>query len=308
MVFKASLSIIIPYYYQLEIVDDTIYRLFNQSKKHKVNIEVLIVDSNTNSEKINIDKYVVDNSLLNIKIINTINNLSSKRNYGIKNASADYLIFLDDDVVPGDNFIEYFFNNRFSNRMTSCLIDFELPKNPYLYYRRRKENSVKKKILSKKLIDPIYGTAMAFGVRKNIILEKNLFFNENFKGYGWEDIDYFIHASQSGINLDIAKVLVTHKELSNYKNYFKKQLLMGSWYKYFLDKNPDYAKKIRIHIIYRLLPILKILLPFLKLLIKCFLYLFNLNLPFNFLTYFMFELYFKYANILGMLSEPIYWP
>ena len=243
MIPKSELSIIIPYYYQLEIVNETIHKLDVQSKENKINVEVIIVDSKTNSNKINTIDYFKQNSYISIKIIHTKNNLSSKRNYGIKNASSEYLIFLDDDVVPGDNLIKYFFRNRFSNKMSSCLVDFEVPKNPYLYYRRRKENSVKKKILSKKVINPIYGTAMAFGVRKNIIFEKNLFFNEDFKGYGWEDIDYFIQASQEGINLDIAKVNVIHKELSDYKKYFKKQLLMGSWYRYFLDKNPIYAKK-----------------------------------------------------------------
>ena len=134
---------------------------------------------------------------------------------------------------------------------------------------------------------------------------KNLYFNENFKGYGWEDVDYFIQASQAGINLDIANVKVIHKELSDYKKYFKKQLIMGSWFRYFLNKNPTYAKKIRIYITYRLLPLFKVILPLLKLLSRLLFYFFKFDLPFNFITYIMFELYFKYANILGMMSEPI---
>ena len=28
-------------------------------------------------------------------------------------------------------------------------------------------------------------------------------------------------------------------------------------------------------------------------------------MPFNFISYYLFEIYFKYANILGMLSDPI---
>ena len=305
MIFKAELTIIIPYYYQLEIVDKTIRKINSQAKKNKINVEVLIVDSNTNSEKINLVKYCQPNSFIDISVINTINNIACKRNFGIRNSSSEYLVFIDDDVIPGDNLIEYFYNNRFSNKMTSCLVDFDPPKSPYLYYRRRKENSVKKKFISKKELNPIYATSMAFGVRKSTIAQKDLYFNENFKGYGWEDVDYFIQASQSGIKLDLAKVKVTHKELSDYKKYFKKQLLMGSWFRYFLDKNPNHAKKIRIYITYRLLPLFKLMLPLLKLLSRVLLYLFKFDLPFNSFTYIMFELYFKYANILGMMSEPI---
>lgn len=308
MISKSKLTIIIPYYYQLEIVNKTIKKLYSQAKKNKINIEVLIVDSNTNSERINLIEYCQPNSFIDISVLNTINNIACKRNIGIKNSSSDYLVFLDDDVIPGDNLVEYFYNNRFSTKMTSCLVDFDPPKSPYLYYRRRKENSVKKKFLSKKGLNPIYATSMAFGVRKSTIVPKNLYFNQNFKGYGWEDVDYFIQASKAGINLDIAKVKVIHKELSDYKNYFKKQLLMGSWFRYFLNKNPTYAKKIRIHITYRLLPLFRVIFPLLKLLSRLLLYLFKFDLPFNFITYIMFELYFKYANILGMMSEPIHCP
>ena len=102
--------------------------------------------------------------------------------------------------------------------MTSCLVDFEIPKNAYLYYRRKKESSVRKKILSNKKVDPIYCTTMAFAVRKSTIIDNKLFFDENFKGYGWEDVDYFVQAYKKGIKLDFAKVYVTHRELYSYKN------------------------------------------------------------------------------------------
>ena len=37
---------------------------------------------------------------------------------------------------------------------------------------------------------------MAFGANKRLITKHNQFFDENFQGYGWEDIDYFIQAEK----------------------------------------------------------------------------------------------------------------
>ena len=112
-----------------------------------------------------------------------------------------------------------------------------------MYYRKRKEYSVNKNFLSNKEINPRYATAMAFGVKRADIIENNQYFDEKFIGYGWEDIDYFIHAKKKGLKVGSSKIYVVHKESDSYKKYFKKQILMGSWYKYFLQKHPNHGKK-----------------------------------------------------------------
>ena len=109
---------------------------------------------------------------------------------------------------------------------------------------------------------------MAFGVKRKILIENDLYFDENFKGYGWEDIDYFIQAHKKGIKLNFAKIFIIHRELKNHKQYFKKQMLMGSWYKYFLRKNQSYAKKIKIHSLYKVDLNFRILRPLIDLILK----------------------------------------
>ena len=82
-------------------------------------------------------------------------------------------------------------------------------------------------------------------------------------------------------------------------------MIMGSWYKHFLIKNPIYASKIRISVLYKYLPILKAFKPLLQIIFKVVENLCQKNLPNNNFSYLLFEFYFKYANILGMMSEPI---
>ena len=303
---KPEISIIIPYYYQLNIVEETISKLYNQSLSLQRFVEVLIVDSNTNSFKISIEKYKNKSSFLKVNIINTKNSLSRKRNEGINHANADYLVFLDDDVIPNKNFIKSFLDISKNNEFfTSCLVDFDEPKNAYLYYRKRKEDSVKWTNFKGKVVNPIFCTAMSFSANKKLIINNNHFFDENFKGYGWEDVDFFIQAEKKGIKLNVGNIDVTHRELSNYKKYFKKQILMGSWYEYFLGKHPKYAKKIKIYILYKFKNLFKLFLPVFIIFFKLLEILFKFKMPFNFISYYLFEIYFKYANILGMLSDPI---
>ena len=304
--YKPEITIIIPFYFQLNIVDETLSKLYKQSLYLESFVEVLIVDSDTNAFEINIEKYNTKNSFLNVKIINTKNSLSRKRNEGINHSNSDYLVFLDDDVVPSENFIKSFLDiSKNDEFFTSCLVDFDAPKNAYLYYRKRKENSVKWVNFKGKVVNPIFCTAMAFGANKNLIIENNQFFDENFKGYGWEDVDFFIQAEKKGIKLNVGNINVTHRELSNYKKYFKKQILMGSWYEYFLRKHPKSAKKIKIYILYKFKNLFKLFLPFFIIFFKLLEILFKFKMPFNSLSYYLFEIYFKYANILGMLSDPI---
>lgn len=302
---KPELSLIIPYYFQIDIVIETLKEVDSQVNFIKKNIEVLIIDSHTNSEKINIKKFNKNNQYLFIKIIQTENIIARKRNIGIKNAKADYIIFLDDDVVPKKSFIKKFLDLSTKNNkiLTSCIVDFETPRNSYLYYRRTKENSVKKHLLSSEEISPIFATSMAFGVKKSNIVDNKQYFDENFIGYGWEDVDYFIEAQKKGLKIGISNICVIHKESDSYQRYFKKQILMGSWYKYFFKKHRSHAMKLRIHFIYKFLPFFKFSLPILKLIGQFLEYLIKKNLPFNKINFFIYEVYFKYGNILGMLSK-----
>ena len=304
---KPELSLIIPYYFQLEFVLQTLNEINIQVENIKKYVEVLIIDSNTNSNEIDLENFNKKNSFLVVNIIQTRNILSKKRNVGVNAAKANYIIFLDDDVIPKPGFIKKFLkiSNKNNNVLTSCLVDFEEPSNSYMYYRKRKENSVKKHFLSNQEINPRFATAMAFGAKKSDIVLYKQYFDENFIGYGWEDIDYFINATMKGLKVVISDIYVIHKESDSYQKYFKKQILMGSWYQYFLKKHPNHARKMRIHIVYKLLPFFKLMLPPIKLFGKLLDTLIKKNFPFNGLNFYLYEIYYKYANILGMLSDSI---
>lgn len=103
-------SIIIPIYNSQEHLDICLKSVFNQTY---TNIEIIAInDGSTDSSLDILNKY--KNSKL--KIYNNKNHgVAYTRNYGIKKATGDYLVFIDNDDIIDNDFVEYFINNIENN-------------------------------------------------------------------------------------------------------------------------------------------------------------------------------------------------
>lgn len=98
-----TFSIIVPVYNTSKYLEKCLESIINQTFNY---YEIIVVNdgSTDNSEKI-IDKFC--NKYSNIKKINKINGgLSDARNYGIKEAKGEYLLFLDSDDYFDNNLLE----------------------------------------------------------------------------------------------------------------------------------------------------------------------------------------------------------
>ncbi len=98
-----KISVIIPVYNVYDYLDKCLSSLTNQTD---TNFEVIIVNdgSTDDSQKI-IDKYVSENANMH-SYIKENGGLSSARNYGLKKATGDYILFLDSDDYYELNTIE----------------------------------------------------------------------------------------------------------------------------------------------------------------------------------------------------------
>ena len=301
-----QISIIISYYYRDTLVSETLSLLSDQSLKNKINIEIFIIDSNTNSASLNPLVATVSHELCSIRTINTSNNLSAKRNAGINNANGSYLIFLDDDCIPSANFLSDFMHFKFISSCICCRVLFPQPTNSYQTFRKQKEIRPHKStaILKKNNYAPFLGVAMAFGIKKSLLLDYNLYFNESFNGYGWEDPDFFIRLTNFGIPIKHVTTSIQHFESSSFSSYYKKQVSLGSWFPSFLSHQPLHAKSLKHFILLRLsqsYPLLAIFGTFLKHPLKLIIQILNSQ---NINLYYVFELYFYVAFIEGLLMEP----
>lgn len=102
---KNSVSVIVVTYNRPENLKRCLESIFRQSKKAS---EVIVID---NSNQINKHKneFVCEkySKILPVVVIkNDINSLTVGRNLGVQNATSDVVVFLDDDVLIGNKYLE----------------------------------------------------------------------------------------------------------------------------------------------------------------------------------------------------------
>lgn len=165
-------SVIVPVYNVEQYLDECINSLINQTYK---NLEIIIVDDGSidNSGKI-CDSY----DDLRIKVYHKTNGgLSDARNYGLKFASGDYILFVDSDDFLDTNMIKTLVENainydvdisicgysKYYNKdnivkCTQCLFNekiIDLKRVEYLYDFNHYGVGVWNKLLKKELLEDI---------------------------------------------------------------------------------------------------------------------------------------------------------
>ena len=116
-----KVSIIVPVYNVEEYLEKCLDSLINQTFK---DIEIIIVNDGSpdNSEKI-INKYI--EKYHNIKYLKKKNGgLSSARNYGIKHAKGEYILFIDSDDYIENNMTELMYNKIINDNSDIVVCEF----------------------------------------------------------------------------------------------------------------------------------------------------------------------------------------
>ena len=224
-----NISLIIPTYKRERQVTTIINKLRRQLKK-SIKIEVLLCDSFSNYTKknFNFKKKNFKIYYYNIKK----NNLSVKRNFGIKKSKFNNIILLDDDCIPKKNFIlNYVRDLKKIDKKTILSGIVEYPKKYILKYNHIKYRNLKHFKSDKNLTydlpaDKIVAMNMAF--RKSINFLNAGLFDERFTGYGFEDHEFAFRYKLKGFQLLRSKASIMHDEgKPNINMYAKKYYHLG---------------------------------------------------------------------------------
>ncbi len=114
-----KVSIITPVYNVEECIERSIKSVMNQTCK---DFELLLIDDGSKDKSIDIARGVLENSSINYKIITQKNSgVSAARNRGIKEASGEYITFLDSDDYIDHKFVERMYEKA---QETKCEIVF----------------------------------------------------------------------------------------------------------------------------------------------------------------------------------------
>jgi hypothetical protein len=232
-----GISVIIPTFNRNNYLIRIIKILNTQSKLNK-NFEIIIIDSK-------ICNFLNTIQFPNFKYFRiSCNSNAKKRNFGIKKAKYNNIIFLDDDCFPGHNFLNIYRNifkkiNKKEIVCGSVIYDTQdIKNNNYLKLRAKQHFVLESRIKFDKVKTLLPATIVTMNM--GLKLNKNLnYFDNRFGNYGFEDFEFAYRFIKNGYKFYQAAPLVTHKDNRSYIKYFNKFYFLG-------NKSTEIFKKINI--------------------------------------------------------------
>jgi glycosyltransferase involved in cell wall biosynthesis len=207
-----EISIIIPTYKRVNLLDKILIKLTYEDI-----CEIIVVDSDSNDGTQELIDGYRKKLTAKIKYYNVENNVSLKRNTGIRESSSKYLIFLDDDCIPTKGFIEHHYNSLVANHSTVNCGDIYFPnelvnKSNYIRYKESRHLKYRYSVDKNIFLDYRSIVTMNMSIRKSDIIKYNLFFDESFIGYGMEDNEYGCRIINSSMCIKSCQAAIIHME------------------------------------------------------------------------------------------------
>lgn len=233
-----KLSIVIPTWNRKKKLIKLLNTIILNLNKNKIINEIIICDSfSKDGTDIAIKKIFKNYSNIYFKNIKD-NNISKKRNNGIKASKYSNILLLDDDCIPDKKFfklIKKYLNNSKKNDIycAQYFTDRKLISKSN-YYKFRDLKNIKTNKLVKINYNNIITGCCFFKIRNK---KSFFYFNEKIKGYGLEDIEWAHRLKRRKFDLFLTEAKVDHQETSqNIGAYLLK------WYMLSRDAMPSLLK------------------------------------------------------------------
>ncbi|MEE9272917.1 MAG: glycosyltransferase family A protein [Robiginitomaculum sp.] len=246
---KPVLSILIPYY-----KDDpsALLRALLAQTKQQTQIEILIYDDGTNDDAIytSLSK-IAKSGYVPVRLLFSAANKgrASARNTLKQNAYADWVLFLDADMLPSrDDFIVRYLTEIISEKTDVIFGGFTVQQqisapNTELH-RAFSQTSDCLSAKERTKSGPQYVCSSNLCVRSKILDAEP--FDIHFKGWGWEDSEWAARIA-SKYRLRHADIPALHLGLESTETLLKRFKDSASNYVYFTNKHPELAKTLTLY-------------------------------------------------------------
>lgn len=242
-----KVSIIIPVYNSEKYISRCLDSIINQSYK---NIEVLVINDGSSDNSLKILKEY-EKKYNNIKVIDKENEgVAITRNKGIKLATGDYIMFIDNDDFIDSDYLESYINSV-SNDVDIVMGGYKRvnEKNKILFYERLKDTNWSKYIimapwaklykkefliknniefLSYKIGEDVYFNLLAYSKNPKIKII-------DYIGYNWFfNTKSVSNTTQKGLDTDIDITYLLDNINNNYKDKNQNELLNYFYFRYYI--------------------------------------------------------------------------
>lgn len=227
-----KISVVVPNYNGEEILKRNLPTVLKSLSESKLDGELIVVDDGSQDRSLEfLEKFKAENSL--VKIVKNEKNLgfSSAVNSGVKKASGEFVILLNSDVQPQEDFISYLIPHFRDERVfaVGCLDRSE--EEGIVVERGRGVGSFKRGFLVHQRgevnrTNTLWASGGSSIWRKSV-WEKLSGLDEIYNPFYWEDIDISYRALKSGYKILFEKrsiVIHRHHEGAIRKTYPKGEI------------------------------------------------------------------------------------
>jgi glycosyltransferase involved in cell wall biosynthesis len=220
---EKRISIIIPTYNRAEILITSLKALEKQLNKKKD--EIIIVDDGSNKEQQELVKKYVLGKKVCCYIYKKNEGPAAARNIAVSKAKGDILIFLNDDSIVKDDFIELQINFHQKHKENEALIGRfeELPSlvnTPIMKWlvSESQLHFIYPKIRQKVLPWHYFCTGN-LSLKKDFVIKNSFRFDTDFKVAAWEDIEFGYRAKKKNLAIYFdGRVNVWHNHKFKYQD------------------------------------------------------------------------------------------
>ncbi len=177
---EKKISIIVPIYNSEKYLERCIKSILNQTYKH---LELIAVNDGSTDKTLEILN-VLQNNDQRLKIISQQNSgVSVARNRGIKEATGEYILFIDSDDWIENDYVEILINTCEVNNLdicrTSFFVDRENGLNEKIGFSELKSSIIDVKDIETNFIkSSLFHSACVQMIKLDIIKKNDVFFNE----------------------------------------------------------------------------------------------------------------------------------
>lgn len=204
------ISVIIPMYNVKDYIGETLNSVLKQSYR---NIEIIVIDDGSTDESSEVVKKLQYKHKNIYYIYERNRGVSAARNVGIKSAKGDYIAFLDSDDLWEKTKLDKQIKQIIEGKTDASYcgtIDYFEDRNIYLKEKIRFYNG---QVLIPFLKDNFWGQTGTWMVRKSLILDNEILFNESCN---WgEDFEFFFKVMALGNIISVEEFLFIYRRRKN---------------------------------------------------------------------------------------------
>jgi len=234
-------SVVIPTYDRANILKRTLERLFTQTYPPD-KYEIIVVDdgSTDNTEKM-VRSLRAPCSLIYLK--QDKKGASAARNYGIRKARGEIIIFVDSDIFVNRKFVEE--HIRYQKKYKDIIV------RGVVIHTANINDPTHEKMKLKDISTAFFATGNV-SIRKKHLLRAGLF-DEDFTEYGWEDLELGIRLKRQGMKVKTNKMAIGYHysrrpSLRDLPDICAKEKMRGRTAVLFYRKHPTFEVRCMTHI------------------------------------------------------------